>query len=136
LLFAPSRGAPILQRASNLTANGRIMTARALLVVMTLVVSSLGLVAREAAHVNSFYHALQAQGITSDRGDQALFAAEQQVCKDTPNFVRYGGDFGFTSPRGKAADNLALDDLQRPRSDAVSFTYSLHSALTCGGSAY
>ena len=44
------------------------------------------------ADVDSFYEALHAQGITSAWGDQALFNAGTQVCKDTAFYIRTGGD--------------------------------------------
>ena len=72
-----------------------------------------------SADVDSFYASLHAQGITSTLGDQALFAAGQKVCKDTAFYLRYGGDWSMFSARQKAADNLVLDNLQRPRNDAI-----------------
>lgn len=62
---------------------------------------------------------MHAQGITSDRGDEALFAAGTQVCKDTAFYIRVGGDWSWFGARRKAAENLVLDNLQRPRSDAI-----------------
>jgi hypothetical protein len=69
-----------------------ILTAAALPV--SIAAAGFGIAARAAADVNSFYDAVHAQGVNSDRGDQALFVAGTQVCKDTAFYIRYGGDWG------------------------------------------
>jgi hypothetical protein len=75
-----------------------------------------------AADQRSFYDSLHAQGITSTMGDQALFNAGTQVCKDTAFYIRYGGDWGFFSARRKAAEDLVNNNLQRPRNDMIILT--------------
>lgn len=80
------------------------------------------LAAPAAADMNSFYDALRAQGIASEFGDQALFAAGTQVCKDTAFYLRYGGDWSFFGARRKAAEDLVNNNLQRPRNDAIILT--------------
>lgn len=80
---------------------------------------SVGLAAPAEADVNSFYDTLHAQGITSPHGDQALFAAGTQVCKDTAFYLRYGGDWSFFGARRKAAEDLVNNNLDGPRETVI-----------------
>jgi hypothetical protein len=64
----------------------RILTAVPL--ALPVAAAGLGFAAPAMADVNSFYDALHAQGINSDRRDEALFDAGTQVCKDTAFYLR------------------------------------------------
>ncbi|MGV1004883.1 MAG: hypothetical protein ACOYEV_08980 [Candidatus Nanopelagicales bacterium] len=81
--------------------------------------SALALAPGATADVNSYYDSLHAQGVTSTAGDQVFFTAGTQVCQDTARYIRSGGDWGFFSARRKAAENLALANLQAPREKSV-----------------
>ena len=71
-----------------------------------------------AADVNSLHAARRAQVITSELGDHALFASDQQVCKDTAFDLRGGGDCCLFGGRRKAAKDRVPNHLPHSRTDS------------------
>lgn len=95
---------------------------RGTLAATALAALSVALAAPANADQQSFYDALHAQGITSTKGDEALFAAGTVACKQTAYYLRYRGDWSMFSARRKAAEDLVNNNLQRPRGDMIIVT--------------
>ncbi len=85
---------------------------------LTLAASALLAAPTAAADQQSYLDALHAQGITSSRGDGALFQAGAAVCKATSLYMR-AGDWAFLGARRRAAEDLVNENLDRPRNDAI-----------------
>jgi hypothetical protein len=85
---------------------------------LTLTAGALLTAPAAAADQQSYLDALHAQGITSEKGDGALFQAGAGVCKATSLYMR-GGDWAFLGARRKAAEDLVNDNLHVPRSMAI-----------------
>lgn len=88
-------------------------------VTAALATGGIALAAPASADPASYYDALHAQGVISTRGDEDLLASGQQVCKDTLFYLRVGGDWSMFGARRKAAEDLALNNLQAPRETSV-----------------
>ena len=88
------------------------------LVGLTLTAGALLVAPAASADQQSFLDALHTQGITSVKGDGALFDSGAFVCKATARYSRYG-DWAFLGARRKAAEDLVNNNLHRPRIDMI-----------------
>jgi hypothetical protein len=75
-----------------------------------------------SADKQSFLDAVHAQGITSEKGDDVIFAYGSAACKLTATYLRIGGDWAFFGARRKAAEDIVNDNLHRPRNDSIVVT--------------